>query len=659
MPKRDLGNDSRLVEVSVLSFRSPAIATAVQSTRIPQLEALEARRLMAAGDLDDTFSGDGRVTIAGLGVRGAATAVAVQSDGKIVVAGIGTSASGQSSDAVVLRYNADGSLDENFGDDGIFRLDFGGNERFDDVAVLSNGKILAAGSIAPNTWAIARLDPDGTIDDNSGFGGTDGVQTGSGAITDIAIQGSKIISAGGSTIRRHNSSGSIDGSFGSSGSVNVSNATGLGNYAISDIEIGPASLIYVTGEVDRTSALGGGRGAAISRFNGEGSLDTGFGNTNVSATPVTGLARVTGSVVSNFGTTNESGGMAVEAGGGAFFGVQPNGEAGRVFHLTSSGTPDADFGSGSVNVTFGPASNATKLDAIALLNGAPVGSGIGSVSGQPSSVVDSGIARITRGGQLDQNVSDDGIATADSLITSSNASTQLINTPAGVLQLRSAGANGVVTSHLFRYRSVPAGFYGEITLSPTGTLTYTGSDENDYVFFQKVGDIVRVTAGNAAVEYPLASITGIKASGNDGDDRIVIDEALVIDCTLYGGSGSDKLIGGGRNDFISGNGGSDTLLGGGGNDRLNGHGGNDVLFGEAGADRLFGYEGFDYLDGGSSGDRFVGGPGRDTYFGQSGDDFFRADDGDQGEQLFGGSGTDEAIIDFLDQVSSVEIVTRV
>lgn len=624
------------------------------TTRIPQLETLEIRRLMAAGDLDDTFDDDGRLTISGLGIRGSINAIAVQSDGKILAAGTGTSASGQSTDGVVLRFEADGSLDESFGNDGIYRLDFGGNERFDDLAVLPNGKILAGGMATATEFALVRLDPDGDADSGSGFGETDGVEIDTGVITDIAIQGDKILSAGGSTLRRHESDGDIDTSYGSSGVINVSAATGLDNYTIRDISVGPANLVYVGGEAD--APAGAGRAAVVSRFEDE-ALDDGFGVKTAADVPVAGLSEIGGSVVSNIGNDDEFGGFAVEAGGGVYLAVQPDNQAGRMFHLSSSGTPEPEFG--ALSVTFGSSTSASLIDDVALLNGAPVGSGAGNVSGQPSSTIDSGIARITRAGELDDNVSGDGIATADLNITSSNVFTQIINTPAGIVQLRSVGNDGLVTSQLFRYRSVPTGFTGEISLSAGGTLTYDGSDGDDKVFFQKVGDVIRVTAGSSAVEYAIGLVNNIKASGNDGDDRIVVDANLIIDTTLYGGSGNDKLIGGGRNDLISANGGSDTLLGGSGNDRLNGHGGNDDLYGEAGADRVFGYEGLDHLDGGSSGDRITGGSGRDTYFGQSGNDFFRADDGDQGEQIFGGSGTDTAIADFLDQVSSIEDLTQV
>src|SRR5687767_8849519 len=56
--------------------------------RPAMIETLESRRLLSAGDLDTTFSGDGRVTT-DLGTAEQANKVLVQSDGKILVVGAG------------------------------------------------------------------------------------------------------------------------------------------------------------------------------------------------------------------------------------------------------------------------------------------------------------------------------------------------------------------------------------------------------------------------------------------------------------------------------------------------------------------------------------------------------------------------------------------
>ena len=68
-------------------------------------------RLNTDGTLDTTFSSDGKVTQAIGTSTDSARAITLQADGRIVLAGYATSASG---DTAVLRYNADGSLDQRF-----------------------------------------------------------------------------------------------------------------------------------------------------------------------------------------------------------------------------------------------------------------------------------------------------------------------------------------------------------------------------------------------------------------------------------------------------------------------------------------------------------------------------------------------------------------
>jgi serralysin len=62
---------------------------------------------------------------------------------------------------------------------------------------------------------------------------------------------------------------------------------------------------------------------------------------------------------------------------------------------------------------------------------------------------------------------------------------------------------------------------------------------------------------------------------------------------IYGGKGSDDLVGFDGNDQIFGDNGNDQLSGFDGNDQLNGGNGNDTLIGGAGADILTGGNGVD------------------------------------------------------------------
>ena len=127
----------------------------------------------APGLLDRSFgSGFGYVRYADAtsAVPDTGSGVAVQADGKIVVAG----ASGLEAGIAVLRYNADGTLDAGFADQGVFRW-----KRENEVAsaqsirVLPDGKLYVFGyaGTAARLW-LTRLLPDGTPDSTFGSGGT-------------------------------------------------------------------------------------------------------------------------------------------------------------------------------------------------------------------------------------------------------------------------------------------------------------------------------------------------------------------------------------------------------------------------------------------------------------------------------------------------------
>src|SRR3990170_1886378 len=82
-------------------------------------EPLEGRRLLAAGSLDPTFSGDGKVTTSfdlGGGNQDLGAAVAVDSLGRIVAVG-SVQRGSTDHDFGIARYNPDGTADTTFSGD--------------------------------------------------------------------------------------------------------------------------------------------------------------------------------------------------------------------------------------------------------------------------------------------------------------------------------------------------------------------------------------------------------------------------------------------------------------------------------------------------------------------------------------------------------------
>jgi uncharacterized delta-60 repeat protein len=148
--------------------------------------------------------------------------VALQPDGKIIAAG--QSGSGNSADFALVRYNADGSLDASFDDDGrVITAVSNAYDRALDVAIQRDGKIVAVGdSNSSSNIVVVRYTPNGSLD--ASFDGDGIAVTTNGFAWAVAIQSNdKIVVAGGIggsfAIVRYNPTGSLDTSFGGDGIV--------------------------------------------------------------------------------------------------------------------------------------------------------------------------------------------------------------------------------------------------------------------------------------------------------------------------------------------------------------------------------------------------------------------------------------------------------
>jgi uncharacterized delta-60 repeat protein len=129
-------------------------------------------RYMADGGLDNSFDGDGKVVLTT--PTSSISGLALQRDGKIVSAG-GSS---------VTRFNSNGSLDTSFGSGGNAVPSFQPQGFAAAVAVQPDGKIVAGGSRGfPNNFALARFQQGGSLDMTFGSGGM--VETDLGAGDDV------------------------------------------------------------------------------------------------------------------------------------------------------------------------------------------------------------------------------------------------------------------------------------------------------------------------------------------------------------------------------------------------------------------------------------------------------------------------------------------
>ncbi len=127
--------------------------------------AFAAIRCNPDGGLDNSFSGDGKLTAQFGASRNEGKGVAIQGDGKIVITGLADTS------AVTVRYDSAGLVDNSFGSSGAvitpLSADTTGGQA---LALQSDGRILAAGG-ENGDFIVLRYDPNGSLDGSFGVNG--------------------------------------------------------------------------------------------------------------------------------------------------------------------------------------------------------------------------------------------------------------------------------------------------------------------------------------------------------------------------------------------------------------------------------------------------------------------------------------------------------
>jgi uncharacterized delta-60 repeat protein len=263
--------------------RTPFVALLV-STLVAPL-ALVAQ----LGTLDPSFNSTGYV-VTPVNNGDNAQKVLVQPDQKVLTVGMSFDATFTST-ARVLRYLPDGSPDTGFGTNGMFTftLDFEANLY---AAALSNdGKIILAGSTTDyQTYRmlLIRLNADGTLDDTFGDGGvveqavTESVNFGEDKAFDLTVDATGNILVCGTSfstanvdrpvVVRFTAAGALDTSFGTNGVATIP----VGEYA-SDFK---GIAVQPDGRIVAVGTYGNGLlwwVMLAARFEADGTLDTSFG----------------------------------------------------------------------------------------------------------------------------------------------------------------------------------------------------------------------------------------------------------------------------------------------------------------------------------------------------------------------------------------------
>jgi uncharacterized delta-60 repeat protein len=273
------------------------------------------------GSFDTSFGTDGKVITGEFTGFSNLSAVAVQPDGKIVAVGSTTISTYPSYkfDFAVARYNANGTLDTSFDQDGKIRTAVGniGFDRAYAVAVQSDGKIVVAGSTEYRNnnnlaggFAIVRYNQDGSLDnsfDGDGKMITEIPNRYFGSASSVLIQpDGKIVAAGttsgttvNQTIVRYNSDGSLDNTFGNNG---VFIETDWKINDIVSLAIQSDGKFVTIGTAYTLVSIGiSNVGFAVARYNSNGTPDNTFG--------------VQGKVITPFGSSGQVKSLKIQTDG--------------------------------------------------------------------------------------------------------------------------------------------------------------------------------------------------------------------------------------------------------------------------------------------------------------------------------------------------------
>jgi uncharacterized delta-60 repeat protein len=180
------------------------------------------------GTLDSTFGTGGVVTSdPGLAENAEARAVFIQPDGKIIIACRAYDMDGpwMVFKALLLRYNSDGTIDGTFGTGGVVTYGGKGNTFITDIGALQrDGKILLGSQSVKDRIALLRFNNDGSLDDDFGTGGIARRKYENGFIREMAFQpnGKIVVLFLGSKLARFKKDGSLDKNFGRRGYLTYS-----------------------------------------------------------------------------------------------------------------------------------------------------------------------------------------------------------------------------------------------------------------------------------------------------------------------------------------------------------------------------------------------------------------------------------------------------
>ena len=450
-----------------------------------------------------------------------------------------------------------GDLDPTFGVGGVVTTPIlrGGAQA---LVLQPDGKLVAAGK-GGDHFALVRYNPDGSLDTSFGSGGV--VTTAIGPYGDaaraVALQpDGKLVAAGKAgtliALTRYNPDGSLDTGFGVGGKVTTSIAApGSEAYALALQPDGKLVAAGRTWEENQGKIMSM---FALVRYNPNGSRDTSFGSEGLVWWPLyDSSARA-------FALALQPDGKLVAAGPPNFTLVRYN----------PDGSLDTSFGVGGRVTTA--IESASEAHALALQpDGKLVAAGKG---GNHFALV-----RYNPNGSLDTSFGSGGVVTT-AIGAYGDGAFALALQPNGKLVAAGYASPTKFPDYFAVVRYNPDGSVDR-TFGADGTVT-TPSGVAEALALQPDGKLVAVGEGGSG-GFRLARYLGSELLCNGLVPTIVGTSARDV---LTGTSGDDVIVGLGGNDTIRGGGGNDSICGGAWGDVLRGGPGNDYLDGGDGNDTV-------------------------------------------------------------------------
>jgi uncharacterized delta-60 repeat protein len=295
MVTTDLGKSNDIAEaVAIQADGKLVVVGTTYKNNDFSTEDFVVTRYNTDGTLDITFGSKGRVRTDFPGLAAVPSSVVIQPDGKIVVAGGAFPLFTFLGNFEVVRYNPNGSLDTSFGDGGIVTTIFPQGSYAFDLALQSDGKIIAAGTVfvdfnpgdSSNTdFALARYNPDGTLDTSFGSGGTvtsDFVGAEDDAFSILVQPDGKIIAVGSANspvdyynfaAARYLANGTLDSAFGTGGKVQTDFGDHNFDRARSAALQSDGKIVAAGFAISQNGLV---QNFAVARYSSNGILDTSF-----------------------------------------------------------------------------------------------------------------------------------------------------------------------------------------------------------------------------------------------------------------------------------------------------------------------------------------------------------------------------------------------